>query len=133
MCTTPTRIAIIYQKQPLLCPYTMLSPLGTVSVRTVNKKRKRGNISMPTLSIFYGIIVYMYNEKGGKHNLPHIHAEYQDNEIVLSLEGEVLEGDFPKNKLKLLLAWAEIHKDDLYANWKLLSDGKEFFRIEPLR
>lgn len=88
---------------------------------------------MPTLSIFYGIIVYMYNEKGGKHNLPHIHAEYQDNEIVLSLEGEVLEGNFPKNKLKLLLAWAEIHKDDLYANWKLLSDGKEFFRIEPLR
>lgn len=31
---------------------------------------------MPTISMFYGIIVYMYNEKGGKHNMPHIHAEY---------------------------------------------------------
>ena len=46
---------------------------------------------MPTLSMFYGIIVYMYNEKGGKHNTPHIHAEYSGEEIVLSLDGEVLE------------------------------------------
>lgn len=26
---------------------------------------------MPVLSVFYGIIVRMYNEKGGKHNAPH--------------------------------------------------------------
>ena len=30
---------------------------------------------MPTISIFFGIIVKMYNEKGGQHNYPHIHAE----------------------------------------------------------
>lgn len=88
---------------------------------------------MPTLSVFYGIIVYMYNEKNGRHNLPHIHAEYQDDEVVLSLEGEVLEGSIPKNKMKLLEAWVEIHKEDLYANWKLLSSGKEYFKIEPLK
>ena len=57
---------------------------------------------MPTLSIFFGIIVYMYNEKGGKHNIPHIHAEYQDEEIVVDFDGNVLEGALPKNKLKLL-------------------------------
>lgn len=88
---------------------------------------------MPTLSMFFGIIVYMYNEKGGKHSLPHVHAEYQDNEIVVDLEGNVLDGGFPKSKLKLLLAWIEIHKDDLFANWKLLSEGKEYFKIEPLK
>ena len=88
---------------------------------------------MPTLSMFFGIIVFMYNEKGGKHSLPHIHAEYQDNEIVVDLEGNVLDGSFPKGKLKLLLAWIEIHKDDLFANWKLLSEGKEYFKIEPLK
>lgn len=88
---------------------------------------------MPTLSVFYGIIVYMYNEKGGKHNLPHIHAEYQDEEIAIDLEGNILEGTLPKAKLKLLLAWIEIHKEDLEANWKLLSMGKEYFKIEPLK
>ena len=88
---------------------------------------------MPVLSIFYGIIVRMYREIGGKHNVPHIHAEYSGDEVVVSLEGDVLEGSIPKNKMKLLLVWIEIHKDDLEANWKILSEGNQFFKIEPLR
>ena len=59
---------------------------------------------MPVLSIFYGIIVRMYREIGGKHNLPHIHAEYSGEEVVLAFDGTVWEGTFPKNKLKLLEA-----------------------------
>ena len=39
----------------------------------------------------------------------------------------------PKNKLKLLEAWMEIHREDLEVNWKLLSCGEQFFRIDPLR
>lgn len=88
---------------------------------------------MPTISVFYGIIVRMYSEQGGKHHMPHIHAEYQDYKIVVDLEGNVVEGSIPKNKLKLLIAWIEIHKEDLYANWKLLSSGDGYFKIEPLR
>ena len=37
---------------------------------------------MPTISMFYGIVIRMYREIGGKHNLPHIHAEYQNDEGV---------------------------------------------------
>jgi hypothetical protein len=88
---------------------------------------------MPTLSIFYGIIIRMYSEQGRKHNIPHIHAEYQDDEIVLDLDGNIIEGDIPKGKLKLLLAWIEIHHEDLLANWKLLSAGDGYFKIDPLR
>lgn len=88
---------------------------------------------MPTLSIFFGIIVRMYKEVGGKHNVPHIHAEYQNYNVVVDLEGNIIEGDLPKNKIKLLLAWVEIHKEDLYANWKLLSSGDGYFKIEPLK
>ena len=88
---------------------------------------------MPTLSIFFGIIVKMYNEKSGKHNIPHLHAEYQDDEIVVDFEGNILEGRLPKGKQKLLLAWIEIHKEDLIANWKLLSNGDGYFRIDPLK
>ena len=72
---------------------------------------------MPILSMFYGIIVRMYKELGGKHNMPHIHAEYAGEEVVMSLDGEIIEGSIPKNKLKLLVAWMEIHKHDLEANW----------------
>ncbi|WP_206811097.1 DUF4160 domain-containing protein [Paradesulfitobacterium ferrireducens] len=88
---------------------------------------------MPVLSIFYGIIVRMYKESSGRHNRPHIHAEYSGNEIAISLDGEILEGFLPSNKLKLLEAWMVIHNDDLEANWKLLSNGEQFFRIDPLR
>ena len=88
---------------------------------------------MPTLSVFYGIIITMYREVGGKHSIPHFHAEYQGQEVVLSFDGEVIEGKIPNKKLKLAVAWAEIHKEDLEANWKLLSEGREFFKIEPLR
>ena len=77
---------------------------------------------MPVLTIFYGIIVRMYREQGGKHNMPHIHAEYSGEEIVMTLDGTILEGGLPKNKLKLL-----------EANWKLLSNGEQFFRIDPLK
>ena len=58
----------------------------------------------------------MYNEKGGQHNYPHIHAKYQDYNAVVDLEGNVIEGDFPNQKLKLLAAWIEIHKEDLEVN-----------------
>lgn len=75
----------------------------------------------------------MYREINGKHNLPHLHAEYQGEQIVVSLDGDVLEGSIPPKKLKLLLAWMEIHYDELLADWNLLYNGEEFFRIDPLR
>lgn len=88
---------------------------------------------MPTISMFYGIVIRMCREIGGKHNLPHIHAEYQNDEVVVSLNGDVLEGQIPNKKLKLVLAWLEIHNDELYANWQLLSNGERSFMIDPLR
>ena len=88
---------------------------------------------MPVLSLFYGIIIRMYKEISGKHHKPHIHVEYSENEAVISLDGEIIEGSIPKAKLILVEAWMEIHREDLEANWKLLSNGEQFFRIEPLK
>lgn len=88
---------------------------------------------MPILSMFYGVIVRMYHESGAKHNKPHVHAEYSGHEIVIALDDEILEGSIPGNKLKLLEAWMELHRDDLEANWKLLSNGEQHFRIDPLK
>ena len=88
---------------------------------------------MPALSMFYGIIIYMYCESGGQHNKPHIHAEYQDFEVVVSLDGDVIQGKFPPKKLRMVQTWIDIHKEELEANWKLLENGNDCFKISPLR
>ncbi|MDR2033325.1 MAG: DUF4160 domain-containing protein [Helicobacteraceae bacterium] len=88
---------------------------------------------MPSLSSFYGIIVWMYYEISEKHNKPHIHAEYAGEEASIALDGEVLSGSLPKAKMKLLLAWMEIHREELEANWSLAMKGEALYKIEPLR
>ena len=88
---------------------------------------------MPVLSMFYGIIIRMFRENKEKHHKPHFHAIYAENEIVITLDGEILEGSMPKSKLKLIDAWMELHKEELEANWKLLSENGEYYKIEPLR
>ncbi len=45
----------------------------------------------------------------------------------------MLAGDFSKDKIKLVLAWIEIHKDELMANWKLAVEGQTIFKIEALK
>ncbi len=114
--------------------YLCIFILAHVIAMCYNKDSK-GVDYMPAICIFYGIIIRMYNEKGGKHHKPHIHAEYQGKEIVIALDGEILEDSdkFPKNKLKLIDAWMEIHREDLEANWQLLSEGQRFFKIPPLQ
>ncbi len=65
--------------------------------------------------------------------MPHIHAEYNNQFVVVDLEGNVLEGDLPIKKLRMLLTWIDIHQEELYANWNILSKDGECFKIEPLR
>lgn len=88
---------------------------------------------MPVLSMFYGIIIRMQSEKGGKHHLPHIHVICGNDESVFSLDGEIIEGTISASKRKLVEAWIEIHKEELMADWKLLDEGEQFFKIEPLK
>jgi hypothetical protein len=89
---------------------------------------------MAIISMFYGIIVSMYYLDNRRHHLPHLHVKYQDQELVLSIpDGEVLEGELKPNKMKLLQAWIEIHKDELMADWELASKGETVFKIDPLK
>ena len=89
---------------------------------------------MPVISMFYGIIIHLYFMDNKRHKTPHIHVSYQENEAVIALpDGEVLEGTLPSNKMKLVQAWIEIHRDELMADWKLASSGQQPYKIEPLR
>ena len=89
---------------------------------------------MAVISMFYGIIVSMYFFDNQRHKKPHIHVRYQENEVVLEIpSGHILEGSIPKNKMKLVEAWMEIHRDDIMADWKLASSGESIFKIDPLK
>ncbi|WXT99534.1 MAG: hypothetical protein Ctma_0233 [Catillopecten margaritatus gill symbiont] len=88
---------------------------------------------MPVISMFYGMIVQMFYLDNQKHNAPHIHVNYAEYDVVLSIpEGEVLAGEMPSKKLKLISAWIEIHQEDLMADWRLAIDGNPPFKIKPL-
>lgn len=89
---------------------------------------------MPTISLFYGIVVLMYYKDVGRHSSPHIHVRYQGNKAAIAIaDGEVLDGTFPPKQLKLVRAWIEIHQEDLMADWELAVAGEEPFRIAPLQ
>jgi len=89
---------------------------------------------MPAISMFYGVIVYMYFMDNKQHHRPHIHVKYHEDEVIVSIpDGEVLEGSIPSSKMKLLQAWIELHKDELVADWQLAISGQQLYKIEPLR
>lgn len=89
---------------------------------------------MPVISMFYGIIIRMFYYDNKEHHIPHIHIEYAEFTAIIEIaSGRILAGNFPKDKLKLVLAWIEIHRDELIANWKLAVEGQAVFKIEALK
>ncbi|MDT8441525.1 MAG: DUF4160 domain-containing protein [Desulfuromonadales bacterium] len=90
-------------------------------------------ILMPAMSMFYGIVIRMFYRDNQLHHLPHVHAEYQGDVAVFAIDdGSVLDGRLPGGKCKLVEAWIEIHRDELYANWQLAVEGSTVFKIKGL-
>ena len=93
----------------------------------------QNQLDMPTLSMFFGIIIRMYYAPK-EHNPPHIHVYYQEYTSVIDISNfELIEGDLPIRQIRLVTAWIEIHKDELIADWKLCQNGEKPFSIEPLK
>ena len=47
-------------------------------------------------------------------------------------DGALLDGRIPAAKQKLVVAWIEIHRDELQADWDLAVSGQTIFRIKGL-
>jgi len=88
---------------------------------------------MPLISQFYGILIYIYSETDGQHNLPHIHARCAEYRAVYDLDGNLIKGELPKNKSKLVETWCMLHKEELDAAWTAWNDDNEIVKIEGLR
>ncbi len=89
---------------------------------------------MPVISFFQGLIIYMFYVDNKQHKLPHIHVKYNDQDAVYSIpDGNLLEGRLSTAKEKLVLAWIELRKEDLLADWQLAVAGQKVFKIDPLK
>lgn len=89
---------------------------------------------MPTISMFYGIVVLMFFRDNRRHHVPHIHVRYQGDEASIAIDdGRILDGAVPLKQLKLVQAWILIHQEELIVDWELAVNGEEPFRIAPLQ
>ena len=88
---------------------------------------------MPTISMFYGIIIRMYYAPS-EHPPPHIHVYYNEFRATFRIDTlEWMNGNLPRRQRRLVQAWAELHQDELMANWQLATNGETLFSISPLR
>lgn len=62
---------------------------------------------MPVLSRFFGIVIFMH---WNDHFPPHFHAKYGDFEVMMGLDGVVIEGAFPRRAMGLIQEWRAIIK-----------------------
>lgn len=86
---------------------------------------------MPTLSVFYGIVIQMFWRE---HPPPHFHALYGEYEVQIDLSDlSVLRGTLPRRAMALVLEWAAEHRDELMEDWNLCSRLQTPRRIEPLK
>ena len=89
---------------------------------------------MLIVSQFYGIIIRIYFNDTEQHYLEHIHVQYNEFNAVYSIRNlTLLEGKLPQKQHKLVIAWMEIHKDELKALWNVSQNDGEIFKIDPLK
>lgn len=89
---------------------------------------------MPEFSRFYGIIIRMFSQPSERHNTPYFHAYYGWSVAVSSifLVGLII-GFLPMRQQRLVEAWAELHQEELLADWQLLEAGRKPSPITPLQ
>lgn len=88
---------------------------------------------MPELSRFYGIVIRMYYNDYAKHHQPHFHALYGGYEATFTIDPPtLLAGTMPRRQLNLIVAWAELHGEELLKNWRLARAQEVLMPIEGL-
>ncbi len=89
---------------------------------------------MPEISRFFGVVIYMFWEVGEQHHTPHIHARYQEHHAAFSIVDpiECVAGALPRKPHRLVLAWIEVHRDELFENWQKMQNFEPPDRIPPL-
>lgn len=66
---------------------------------------------MPTISVFYGIVIQVF---WNDHAPPHFIALYAEHGALINIQTlQVIRGSPPRRALELVLAWAQNHRQEL--------------------
>ena len=87
---------------------------------------------MPVISSFYGIVIRMYFNDDERHHTPHFHAKYAGDNASFDLSGNILAGNFPPKQTKYIVAWSDIHYEELTALWEVMQTDEQYFKIKGL-
>ena len=86
---------------------------------------------MPTISMFYGILIQMYWDEHAPQHFHAIYGEYKASVDIKSLT--VSEGALPRRATQLVLDWAELHQKELLLDWDRCQNKQQPQPIEPLK
>jgi len=87
--------------------------------------------TMPTISRFFGIVIVMFFDD---HGFPHFHARHAEGEAKVRIDSlEVMDSNLGRRQLRFVLAWAELHQEELEENWRRARSGETLMEIEPLQ
>jgi hypothetical protein len=86
---------------------------------------------VPRISFFLGITIAMFWDERD-HQVAHFHAEYAGHVASIAVDGAVLAGTMPARQLRLVREWAQLHQDELLANWERARRLEPLERIAPL-
>ena len=86
---------------------------------------------MPTISVFYGILIQMF---WSDHAPPHFHALYAEHEALIDIRTlAVIRGSLPRRALALVQEWATLHHNELMEDWRLCEANQTLLKISPLQ
>jgi hypothetical protein len=87
---------------------------------------------MAVISMFYGMIIYLFFEDNKQHHLPHIHVKYQDENAVFSIpDGNLLEGGLKPNKICIGMDGNSCRR--IISRLGLAINGQKVFKIDLLK
>ena len=85
---------------------------------------------MPEISRFFGIVIKMFFDD---HNPPHFHAEYGDDVVLIDIRNlSVFSGHLPPRVMGLVIEWATLHREEIFADWERARSRQELQKIAPL-
>lgn len=86
---------------------------------------------MPEISRFFGIVIKMYWDD---HNPPHFHAFYAGEQALIGITTlSLFAGRLAPRALGLVIEWANLHQEELLADWRRAQGQEPLNAIDPLR
>jgi hypothetical protein len=76
----------------------------------------------------------MYHDEAYHRGRAHFHATYGDDEASVDIASlEIIAGELPPRARRLVVEWAQAHRDELRDNWARARSHETLKPIEPLR